>query len=146
MQYNGNFNPIRDVEYKVYRRIEFNSSRKRMSIILRDPDDGLIKMYTKGADSIIKERLDKGQIDRRMMDHMDTFLTKSSLKGLRTLLMAMRVIDEDEYKDFAGKVSEAEKDIINRDKLLDKIYDEYEKGLVLLGATAVEDRLQDNVP
>ena len=112
-----------------------------MSIILRDPDDGLIKMYTKGADSIIKERLDKGQVDRRMMDQIDTFLTKSSLKGLRTLLMAMRVFDEDEYREFANKVSEAEKDVLNREKLLDKIYDEYEKGLVLLGATAVEDRL-----
>jgi magnesium-transporting ATPase (P-type) len=82
--------------------MEFNSTRKRMSIILRDPDDGLIKMYTKGADSIIKERLDKSQIDRKMMDHLDTFLTKSSLKGLRTLLMAMRVIDEEEYKEFAA--------------------------------------------
>ena len=117
-----------------------------MSIILRDPDDGLIKMYTKGADSIIKERLDKSQVDRKMMDQIDTFLTKSSLKGLRTLLMAMRVFDEDEYREFANKVSEAEKDVLNREKLLDKIYDEYEKGLVLLGATAVEDRLQDNVP
>jgi len=38
--------------------MEFNSDRKRMSIILRDPQDGLLKMYTKGADSIIKSRLD----------------------------------------------------------------------------------------
>lgn len=35
---------------------------------------------------------------------------------------------------------------MNRDKLLAGIYDEFERGLVLLGATAVEDRLQDNVP
>lgn len=49
----------RDVKYPMYRRMEFNSFRKRMSIILRDPDDGLLKMYIKGADSIIKERLDK---------------------------------------------------------------------------------------
>jgi hypothetical protein len=47
-----------------------------------------------------------------MMDHIDTFLTKSSLKGLRTLLMGMRVIDEDEYKSFAAKVAEAEKDVL----------------------------------
>jgi len=38
--------------------MEFNSDRKRMSVILRDPEDGLIKMFTKGADSIIKDRLD----------------------------------------------------------------------------------------
>lgn len=49
---------VKDVEYPVYRKMEFNSDRKRMSIILRDPADNLIKMYTKGADSIIKSRLD----------------------------------------------------------------------------------------
>ena len=37
--------------------MEFNSDRKRMSIVLTDPTDGLIKVYMKGADSIIKDRL-----------------------------------------------------------------------------------------
>lgn len=49
---------VEEITYQVFRRMEFNSDRKRMSIILRDPKDGLIKMYTKGADSIIKDRLD----------------------------------------------------------------------------------------
>jgi phospholipid-transporting ATPase len=35
----------------------FTSDRKRMSIIIRN--EGLIVMYIKGADSIIKERLAK---------------------------------------------------------------------------------------
>jgi magnesium-transporting ATPase (P-type) len=39
--------------------MEFNSDRKRMSVLLRDPSDGMIKLFIKGADSIIKERLDK---------------------------------------------------------------------------------------
>lgn len=98
--------------------MEFNSDRKRMSIILKDPKDGLIKMYTKGADSIIKSRLDPKQIDKIIMGDTDDFLTKASLKGLRTLLMAMKVIDESEYKEFAKKIAEAEKDVMNRDKLL----------------------------
>ena len=34
---------------------EFNSDRKRMSVIIRHK--GVIKLYTKGADAIIKERL-----------------------------------------------------------------------------------------
>jgi magnesium-transporting ATPase (P-type) len=81
-----------------------------------------------------------------MMKDIDQFLTKASVKGLRTLLMAMRVIDESEYKAFLADISSAEKDVINREKLLAQIYDKFERGLVLLGATAVEDRLQDNVP
>jgi magnesium-transporting ATPase (P-type) len=47
--------------------MEFNSDRKRMSILVRDPMDGLIKLFTKGADSIIKDRLDPLQIDKIRM-------------------------------------------------------------------------------
>jgi len=81
-----------------------------------------------------------------LLGETEDFLTKASVKGLRTLLMAVRVVDEAEYKQFAAEVAQAEKDVLQRDKLLARIYDRFETGLVLLGATAVEDRLQDNVP
>jgi magnesium-transporting ATPase (P-type) len=45
--------------YPVFRRMEFNSDRKRMSVIIKDPKDDHYKLYIKGADSIIKDRLDK---------------------------------------------------------------------------------------
>lgn len=101
-----------EIDYTVYRRMEFNSDRKRMSIILKDPHDGLIKLYCKGADSIIKSRLDPLQIDKNLLGEADDFLTKASLKGLRTLLMAMKVIDEEEYNEFKRQVAEAEKDVM----------------------------------
>ena len=47
--------------------MEFNSDRKRMSIIVKDPEDGHYKMYCKGADSIIKERLEPEQLKTDMM-------------------------------------------------------------------------------
>ena len=47
-----------------------------------------------------------------MMKDVDNFLTKASVKGLRTLLMAMKVIDESEYKVFQKEVAEAEKDVM----------------------------------
>ena len=49
--------------YEVYRKMEFNSDRKRMSVLLRDPADGKIKLLIKGADSIIKARLDEQKLD-----------------------------------------------------------------------------------
>lgn len=52
--------PPQDIKYQVYRRMEFNSDRKRMSIVLKDPEDGYYKLFIKGADSIIKDRLDQG--------------------------------------------------------------------------------------
>lgn len=98
--------------------MEFNSDRKRMSILLRDPQDGLIKLFTKGADSIIKDRLDPLQIDKIRMGETEDFLTKASLKGLRTLLMAMKVVDESELQEFIKQTQEAEKDVMERDKIL----------------------------
>ena len=58
-EFNGPFEPVRKMKYEVFRRIEFSSKRKRMSILLKDPDDGLVKLYVKGADSEIIKRLDK---------------------------------------------------------------------------------------
>ena len=43
-------------------------------------------------------------------------------------------------------IEEAEDDIEHRDELLEKIYDSYERELTVIGATAVEDLLQDDLP
>lgn len=68
----------------------FNSDRKRMSIVIRD--NGVIKMYVKGADSIVQRRLAKDQTF-----DLDDELTKFSVIGLRTLMVAMRIISKEEY-------------------------------------------------
>ena len=49
--------------FEILRRMEFNSDRKRMSVLVIDPDDGLLKLYCKGADNVIMQRLDPNQID-----------------------------------------------------------------------------------
>jgi magnesium-transporting ATPase (P-type) len=46
--------------------MEFNSDRKRMSILVRDPTDHKIKLFIKGADSIIKSRLDMNQLSKHI--------------------------------------------------------------------------------
>jgi magnesium-transporting ATPase (P-type) len=47
-------------KYELLNVIEFTSTRKRMSVIVRSPDNKIICM-TKGADSIIIPRLQAGQ-------------------------------------------------------------------------------------
>src|SRR5260370_35400032 len=47
-------------EFEILNVCEFNSTRKRMSTVVRGPD-GKIKVYTKGADTVILERLSKNQ-------------------------------------------------------------------------------------
>jgi magnesium-transporting ATPase (P-type) len=44
-------------DYHVYRRMEFSSDRKRMSILIKDPTDCRIKLYVKGADNVILARI-----------------------------------------------------------------------------------------
>ena len=45
--------------HQVYRKMDFNSDRKRMSVLLKDGVEGKIKLLIKGADYIIKSRLDE---------------------------------------------------------------------------------------
>lgn len=60
--------------------------------------------------------------------------------------MGMRVVEEEEAQKFLDKCKVAETKLSMKDKLLEDIYSEFEREIVLLGATAVEDRLQDDVP
>ena len=48
-------------DYEVFRTMDFNSDRKRMSVLLHDKLDGQYKLLIKGADSIIMDRLDMAQ-------------------------------------------------------------------------------------
>jgi magnesium-transporting ATPase (P-type) len=74
------------------------------------------------------------------------FLDTASKQGLRTLLMGMRVVSQEELDKFLKDVASAEEDLKNRETLVEKVYSDFEKGIVLIGGTAVEDRLQDDVP
>jgi phospholipid-transporting ATPase len=47
-------------EFEILNVCEFNSTRKRMSTVIRGPD-GKIKLYCKGADTVILERLGPNQ-------------------------------------------------------------------------------------
>lgn len=63
--------------------------------------------------------------------------------------MGMRVVTEQEKDQFFKELEAAEKDMSDMKKREDNInavFDKFERNIVLIGATAVEDRLQDNVP
>lgn len=53
---------------------------------------------------------------------------------------------EDEYRIWSEKYHEASVALENRDEKVEAVSDEIEHELRLLGATAIEDRLQDGVP
>ena len=131
-------------EYTVLNTLEFNSSRKRMSAIIRMPD-GKIILYCKGADSVIYSRLVKGQqkdLRKTTAEHLEMF----AREGLRTLCIATKEIDEDTYQKWNKEHDVAAAAIENRDDKLEAVSDVIERELTLIGGTAIEDRLQDGVP
>ncbi|KAJ3733837.1 calcium transporting ATPase [Lentinula guzmanii] len=129
-------------EFQILNVCEFNSTRKRMSTVVRMPD-GTIKLFTKGADTVILERLSKNQpYTEKTLAHLEEYATE----GLRTLCLASRDIPEQEYRQWSTIYDQAAQTINGRSDALDQAAELIEKDLFLLGATAIEDKLQEGVP
>ena len=134
-------------EYELLHVLEFNSTRKRMSVILRKMDDqGQIFLLTKGADNIIFDRLVKGDSQKTLRDKTDKDLQHFASEGLRTLCLAYKVLDSQVYETWAKEYHEATVSIEDREQQIEDVSSKIERDLVLLGATAIEDKLQDGVP
>ncbi|XP_076711818.2 phospholipid-transporting ATPase VB isoform X3 [Callospermophilus lateralis] len=133
----------------------FDSVRKRMSVVVRHPLTGEIIVYTKGADSVIMDLLEDPahvadidvekklkKIHARTQKHLDLY----ARDGLRTLCVAKKVVSEEDFRRWASFRREAEASLDNRDELLMETAQRLENQLTLLGATGIEDRLQEGVP
>ncbi|XP_054105325.2 phospholipid-transporting ATPase IK isoform X3 [Callithrix jacchus] len=128
--------------YRVLAMMDFNSTRKRMSVLVRKPE-GTICLYTKGADTVIFERLhSRGATEFAT----EVALAAFAQETLRTLCLAYREVPEDIYEEWQPRHQEASLLLHNRAQALQQVYSEMEQNLKLLGATAIEDRLQDGVP
>ncbi|CAH2292328.1 phospholipid-transporting ATPase IK [Pelobates cultripes] len=127
--------------YSILALMDFNSERKRMSILVRD-QEGKIKLYVKGADTVILKRLHPTCSSDSIMEALDHF----SEETLRSLCMAYKEVEESVYNEWELKHEKASTSLNSRDKHLQEVYEEMEINLQLLGATAIEDKLQDGVP
>lgn len=129
--------------YEILNVLEFTSTRKRMSIIARNAR-GEIKLYCKGADTVIFERLaPHGQQYRDItLKHLEDFATA----GLRTLCFAVVDVPTDVYDQWKETYHKASTALQNRERKVEDAASLIETNLVLLGATAIEDKLQDGVP
>ncbi|KAJ1652243.1 hypothetical protein IWQ61_007376 [Dispira simplex] len=125
--------------------LEFNSTRKRMSVLLRRPAPwNDIILCCKGADNVIMELLKPGQDDIRdtTLEHVDHF----SNQGLRVLCLAYRIVSEAEYQRWVKGFNAAQITVEDREEKLAQCANEMERDFTLLGATAIEDKLQEEVP
>ncbi|KAM7280591.1 hypothetical protein ACFE04_007725 [Oxalis oulophora] len=133
-----------DRVYQLLHVLEFSSSRKRMSVIVRTAENQLL-ILCKGADSVMFERLSKHgrTFESKTREHIKRYAEA----GLRTLVIAYRELNEDEFRIWEHEFLKAKTTLgADQDMIVDELADQIERDFVLLGATAVEDKLQNGVP
>ncbi|XP_064005288.1 phospholipid-transporting ATPase VD isoform X2 [Pogoniulus pusillus] len=143
------FAGLGSLRFQLLHVLPFDSLRKRMSVVVRHPLSNSVVVYTKGADSVMmdllrtaSEDIEEKKIRERTQKHLDAY----ARRGLRTLCIAKKVMSDTEYAEWLNHHFLAETSIDNREALLLESALRLETELTLLGATGIEDRLQEGVP
>eukprot|EP01006_Ploeotia_vitrea_P029689 TRINITY_DN62183_c0_g1_i1.p1 TRINITY_DN62183_c0_g1~~TRINITY_DN62183_c0_g1_i1.p1 ORF type:complete len:1151 (-),score=112.61 TRINITY_DN62183_c0_g1_i1:2006-5458(-) len=147
----------REMTYQLLATLPFSSDRKRMSVVVRTPQNELV-LFSKGADSaMLPNSSANGHISGKPWETSDMVtsnwvpvlaeeLQSMAQDGLRTLVVGARRIPEEEFERWSPKFQNANLAMKNRDTKIEDACKELEHDLELMGVTAVEDRLQDQVP
>ena len=128
--------------WEILVEIPFNSDRKRMSVICRNPRNGRILLLTKGADTMMMKL-----VKSRCLNEVQHELNAFAVEGLRTLVMGYKELAEDEFS--AWNVGWREIQLSNsksKESELDTQGAKLEIDLELVGTSAIEDKLQQGVP
>eukprot|EP00347_Sterkiella_histriomuscorum_P002846 403366575 len=116
--------------YKVFAEFPFDSTRKRMSLIVQAPDN---QIYLLNA-QLIKQKT---------LQDLNAF----AVEGLRTLCMGKRKLSSQQYQEFADNYQQLKTSIeSDKDARLNDLFDQMEQDLEYVGSSAIEDKLQDGVP
>jgi len=137
----------KEKKFKILQKFDFTSERQCSSIIVEDLSSNKICLYIKGSDKKIFNSLEhysKGNIYPKTKEHLDQF----AKQGLRTLCYGLKYISNKEYKNWEIKYDNAKYKSMGNKKLLgdlNNLINEIESNIVLLGVSALEDKLQDEV-
>ena len=153
--------------YRVLSILAFSSDRKRMSVVVRGPllNDGAdpepmlrgdgsglfvngpplapVTLIMKGADNKVFERV--AMSEKRKVPSYEKELELLAMKGLRTLVYAHKNLTEEMWQQWKADLAGASIALEKRQEAVSRCYDDIEHNMLILGATAIEDRLQDGV-
>ena len=129
--------------WEVLAEIPFDSTRKRMSLLLKEPNSGKFLLMCKGADSVLFPLLASSPKLAVTQEHLIDF----AKAGLRTLIIAQKYVSERDAVEWLDgwrriMLSNAR----NKEEMMDRHAEKIEKDLRLLGVSAIEDKLQKDVP
>uniref|UniRef100_A0A671UQF0 Phospholipid-transporting ATPase n=1 Tax=Sparus aurata TaxID=8175 RepID=A0A671UQF0_SPAAU len=127
-----------DIElYELLHVLNFDPVRRRMSVIVRSKSGDTL-LFCKGADSSIFPRVRQEEVERIRMN-----VERNATEGYRTLCVAYKILSAEEYAQADAGLREARLALQDREERLMTVYNQVETGMSLIGATAVEDRLQE---
>jgi len=120
--------------------LQFNSDRKRMSVIVRLGSELII--ITKGADSVME-----GLLATPLAQEDKDYINQYSSQGLRTLVVAYKKLDKTKFREWEKeyKIAQSATDSSKFEQVA-AMQSAIETDLKYAGITAVEDCLQDGVP
>jgi len=117
-----------------------------MSVVIRFPDNA-VKVLVKGADSSMFSILENGRESNNRIQHTtQSHLNEYSSEGLRTLVIGSRDLSDAELEEWQSRYEEASTSLTDRATKLRQTAALIESNLKLLGATGIEDKLQEGVP
>nr|XP_048721320.1 phospholipid-transporting ATPase IG isoform X4 [Caretta caretta] len=125
-------------KYRLLHVLNFDPVRRRMSVIVKT-SAGKFLLFCKGADSSIFPRVQQDEIQQTKV-HVE----RNAMDGYRTLCVAFKELTQEDYKKIDGQLSEAKMALQDREEKMARIFDDIETDMHLIGATAVEDRLQEH--
>ncbi|VTJ78726.1 Hypothetical predicted protein [Marmota monax] len=121
-------------EYELLHTLNFDSIRRRMSVIVKT-QGGDILLFCKGADSAVFPRVQNHEIELTKA-HVE----RNAMDGYRTLCVAFKEITPDDYEIINRQLIEAKMALQDREEKMEKVFDDIETNMNLIGATAVEDK------
>lgn len=127
------------MKYDILQIFPFSSETKRMGIIVRDHQTNEILFLLKGADVVVSQLIQYSDWLQEQCDNM-------ARSGLRTLVVARKILTHEQYTDFDMRYTQAKCNMTNRQQRMNEVLATLEKDMELLCLTGVEDRLQDGVP
>lgn len=115
-----------------------------MSVIIRCPDN-TVKLFVKGADTSMFGVAQKS-MNLQVIHATKINLQAYSSLGLRTLVIGVRKLSRNEFKAWHSAYENASTTLIGRGRLLRAVAIDFERNFDILGASAIEDKLQQGVP
>lgn len=128
----------RFLNYAILQVFPFTSETKRMGIIVKDLQNGKIYFYLKGADVVMSSIV-------QYTDWLEEEVGNMARDGLRTLVVARKILSEEQYHDFEVRYNTARMSLTERMSRVAQVVESLEREMELLCVTGVEDKLQDNV-